>query len=346
MLGRRVSTGKFTVLWSNQETYAGPCLLIGKRIITQVHDKDNLGFAVDLLTGKRITRPHPITGEAIPWEYSRNYGCNTALGSAHMLTFRSAAAGYYDLKGDGGTGNFGGFRSGCTSNLIPAGGVLCAPDYTRTCTCAYQNQVSLALVHMPEAEMWTFQKLKASGLPTSRLGLNFGAPGDRFGPDGTLWLDYPSVGGPGPEVKVEKFLEKPEYLRHHASRMEGGDLRWVAASGVKGSGEIAIVLVPPQEKGKEGPAGGGGERHYTVSLVFAEIEGCPAGRRTFDVSVQGQTRLQEFDIAKEAGGAYRTVIREFKDVPVAGALKVSLTQRGELPPLLCGLKIVEGGRGF
>ena len=41
-----------------------------------------------------------------------------------MLTFRSGAAGYYDLLNDGGTGNFGGFKSGCTSNLVVANGVL------------------------------------------------------------------------------------------------------------------------------------------------------------------------------------------------------------------------------
>jgi hypothetical protein len=29
------------------------------------------------------------------------------------MTFRSGAAGYCDLAGDSGTGNIGGFRSGC-----------------------------------------------------------------------------------------------------------------------------------------------------------------------------------------------------------------------------------------
>jgi len=36
--------------------------------------------------------------------------------------------------------NLGGFKSGCTPNLIVADGVLNAPDYTRTCT----NQGALA----------------------------------------------------------------------------------------------------------------------------------------------------------------------------------------------------------
>src|SRR2546423_4168153 len=110
----------------------------------------------DLLTGKLKTRLDPITGEPAPWRWSRNYGCNTPAASEHLLTFRSGAAGYFDLANDGGTGNLGGFKSGCTNNLIVAGGLLNAPDYTRTCICSYQNQASLALVPMPEAEMWTY----------------------------------------------------------------------------------------------------------------------------------------------------------------------------------------------
>src|SRR2546427_4621223 len=50
------------------------------------------------------------------------------------------------------TGNLGGFRSSCTNNLVVAGGLLTAPDYTRTCTCSYQNQTSLALVPMRSEE--------------------------------------------------------------------------------------------------------------------------------------------------------------------------------------------------
>lgn len=44
-----------------------------------------------------------------------------------MLTFRSGAAGFYDLLNEGGTGNLGGFKSGCTSNLVVADGVLNVP---------------------------------------------------------------------------------------------------------------------------------------------------------------------------------------------------------------------------
>jgi len=106
------------VLWNQSKLkHGGPCLLWRDKIITN----GGGGFALDLKTG-----------EPTGWNYKRMYGCNTAVGSEHLLTFRSGAAGFYDLAGDSGTGNIGGFKSSCTSNLIVADGVLNAPDYTRS----------------------------------------------------------------------------------------------------------------------------------------------------------------------------------------------------------------------
>jgi hypothetical protein len=122
------------------------------------------------------------------------------MASEHLLTFRSGAAGYFDFCNDGGTGNFGGFRSSCSNNLIVAGGLLTAPDYTRTCVCSYQNQTSLALVPMPDVETWTSFGSQTPQQPVRSLGLNPAAPGDRKAEDGTLWLEYPSAGGSSPGV--------------------------------------------------------------------------------------------------------------------------------------------------
>jgi len=238
MMALRGSDG--SVIWDKKTAYSGPCLLYGDVIITQ-------GSAFSLLTGERKMRKHPLTGESVPWTFKRNYGCNTAIGSTHLLTFRSAAAGYYDLAGDSGTGNFGGFKSGCTSNLIVANGLLSAPDYTRTCTCSYQNQTSLALVNMPDVEMWTFTAVKAGKKRIRRLGINFGAPGDRLAENGTLWLEYPTVGGPSPHVPVDVGPEQVRLFRHHASRIEAGRLKWVTASGIEGVGRITIRLAEADE---------------------------------------------------------------------------------------------------
>ena len=210
------------VLWANRSlAYGGPCMLWRDKILTN----GSGGFALDIKTG-----------EPTGWSYSRNYGCNTVIGSDHLLTFRSGAAGFCDLLNDSGTGNIGGFKSSCTSNLIPANGVLNAPDYTRTCTCAYQNQTSLALVHMPEAEFWTFGGKSRKG----RLGVNLAAPGDRRAEGGTLWLDVPSQGGSSDKATVQFEPEFPELFRHHASFVQDGPLPWVAASGARGLKRLTL----------------------------------------------------------------------------------------------------------
>ena len=250
-----------------------------------------------------------------------------------MLTFRSSAAGYYDLAGDGGTGNLGGFRSGCTANLIPACGVLSAPDYTRTCTCAFQNRTSLALVHMPEVEMWTFNRYKWDGQRVRQLGLNLGAPGDRRAASGLLWLDYPSVGGDSPDVPITIDGEAIAYFRHHPSRITGGDLRWVAASGIEGAKSISISLSEDAQIA---------HRLYTVRLVFAETEHTDAGARVFDVLLQGEPALTAFDILSEAGSRNRSLVKEFRNVEASGQLHIELTPRRGAP-ILSGVELVAQG---
>jgi hypothetical protein len=254
------------------------------------------------------------------------YGCNTAIGSEHLLTFRSGAAGFFDLAGDSGTGNIGGFRSSCTANLIVADGVLSAPDYTRTCTCAYQNQCSLALVHMPEIEQWTFSSLAAA---PDQFAVNLGAPGDHRGPDGSMWYDQPSVGGSSPELPIKISGDAVRTVRHHSSRITplGDAFNWVASSGVVGIETIEQELaVNPQGS-------------YTVRLTFAELEDIAPGERIVDVSIQGQTVLEGFDIAAEAGGSLRGVVKEFTGVTGDAKIQIRFRNiRGEAT--LSGLQIV------
>jgi outer membrane protein assembly factor BamB len=314
-----------TVVWDRDDQYGGPPLLHGDTIITQ-------GQAFGLLDGEPRTRRNPLTGTELPWQFQRMYGCNTAVASQHLLTFRSGAAGFFDLAGDGGTGNLGGFKSGCTSNLIVANGVLNAPDYTRTCTCSYQNQTSLAFVHMPEVEMWTFSTFEMGEEPIERIGINLGAPGDRREEDGTLWLELPGGGSPSPEVSVRVEPEEVRWLRRHSSAIEGEGLAWVGASGGEGLRSVSVALA------KEGAVA----RDYAVTLYFAEIGGMKAGERAFDVAIQGERALQGLDIVKGAGGPNRVMAMEFRDVAVTDELTVTLRAvRGET--LLCGIKAVAEG---
>ena len=320
------------VLWKDlQRKITGPCLLHGDTIITQ-------GPAFELLTGKPKTRRHPLTGRPLPWNFARNYGCNTIIGSEHLLTFRSAAAGYFDLERDGGTGNFGGFKSSCTSNLIVAGGLLNAPEYTRTCTCNYQNQTSLAMIHDPSVETWTFNALKWDGHPVRRVGINFGAPGDRRTDDGTLWLDYPSQGGTSPDLPLEIEADRAEYLLHHSSLIRAkpadGELAWVAASAVEGLRSLTLTLANDKKP-----------RKYTVRLHFAELGNAGPGDRVFAMAVQGKQVEKALDVVKRAGKRNRALVVEVPGVKVSGKLGISLrpAAKTNLPPLLCGVEAVADG---
>ena len=295
------------VLWANRSlAHGGPCMLWHDKILTN----GSGGFALDIKTG-----------EPTGWSYSRNYGCNTVIGSDHLLTFRSGAAGFCDLLNDSGTANIGGFKSSCTSNLIPANGVLNAPDYTRTCTCAYQNQTSLALVHMPEAEFWTFGGKSRKG----RLGVNLAAPGDRRAEGGTLWLDVPSKGGSSDRATVRFEPEFPELFRHHASFVQAGPLPWVAASGARGLKRLTLDA----EDGS-----------YVVNLVFLEPESIERGERVFDVSLQGQRVESDFDVVRSAGGARRSVIRSYLATSQDGKIVIELTSRTSRPTVLSGVELI------
>ncbi|MFK8113280.1 MAG: PQQ-binding-like beta-propeller repeat protein [Rubripirellula sp.] len=233
-----------SVRWKNKSVkYAGPCILHNDLIITNTNSYAESAGAFNVLTGKQKLVPHPLTGKMQPWKLTRAYGCNSIIASENMLTFRSGAAGYYDLLTNAGTGNLGGFKSGCTSNLVVAGGVLNAPDYTRTCSCAYQNQTSLALVHMPDVELWSVNSAAAVTSDNNRissLGLNFGAPGDRRDANGRLWLEYPVSAGPSPPISIE-MNEDASVFQSHSSAVPG-ELSWVYASGLKNLTELRVDL--------------------------------------------------------------------------------------------------------
>jgi outer membrane protein assembly factor BamB len=310
-------------LW-REKSYIGPAMIHGDTIL-----QDQGGC--DLLTGALKMRKDSLSGALTPWRWTRGHGCNTPSASEHLLTFRSGAAGYFDYSNDGGTGNFGGFRSSCTNNLIVAGGLLTAPEYTRTCTCAYQNQSSIALIHMPEAEMWTFSGSREVKGSIKRLGLNFGAPGDRKAEDGTLWLGYPSIGGASPAVQITTKPPMPEVFRRHSSSVTG-PYNWVTSSGLKGVSEVTVTLGKMDQP-----------TTYTVRLYFAEPDELAADKRVFHVYIQDKQVLSDFNIAKEAGGRARSLIKEFKGISAQGQVTVRLDPSATATvraAVLCGLELI------
>jgi outer membrane protein assembly factor BamB len=304
------------VVWKDLKLkYNGPCLLRHDKIITN----GTGGFSIELLTGKK-------TG----WKYQRMYGCNTAIGSEHLLTFRSGAAGFYDLAKDSGTGNLGGFRSSCTSNLVVADGVLNAPDYTRTCNCSYQMQTSLAFVHWPESEQWTFGNTNHLSAPVESFGFNFGAPGDRSDDDGVLWFDYPIVGGPSPKITIKTTPKTPRTFARHSLLLPTHDFNWIGASGFDGVTQVQLSMPKSKKKAR-----------YTVRLIFSEPELKQACVRVFSVSLNGQTVLKFLDIAALAKEPGQTIVREFKDVEIDKKLTIDLQALTEAQPVLSGISIVQ-----
>jgi len=316
------STGK--VLWEKENSeglYVDLPLLWRDEIISPARfwRENEKAIHFDLRTGEVLTRTNPVTEKEAELTWRRGYGCNHALGSENLMTFRSGAAGYFDMTQLGGVGNFGGFKTGCTNALVVADGVLNAPDYSRTCSCAYSNQASLALINMPELETWTFNELTIDNI-IHKMGINLGAPGDRADNDGIFWCEYPYVGystykdGEWGNVKMPVKItpESPDFYLHHSIRFSG-EKPWVAASGCKGIKSITIDKLSGE---------------YTLRLCFAEPEdSVKSGDRIFSVNLQGSTVLNNFDIVSEAGGSRIGIVKEFKNVNASDG-KIELTFTG------------------
>ncbi|NLX95940.1 MAG: PQQ-binding-like beta-propeller repeat protein [Rhodopirellula sp.] len=436
-------------------------------------------------------RKNPLTGIVEGRTMLKTYGCDRdPVDYGRTITYRSGTAAFYDKRLESGTINIGGVRSGCRNSIVPAGGVLSLPSWTGNCTCNYPLHTSLALVSMPpDVEQWSAWGDVAEESPLLRAGINFGAPGDRVSREGTLWLDWPSVGGPSPSipVQVEPSDAKPFY--RHSLWMEGGEgPPWIAGSGIVGvrtiniepvvrrseppspavsirwhgavrpafgetytfwlqsdcgarlwigdrllldnskslrrgetaeiSGTVelkqgepcALVLEHFQTPAGPSPAGlrlswsspslkkavipsaafftadgaPGGltgvyydhpdfsgpavlrtdatidfrwdrgrpealnrpeeiappQRPFTVRLYFAEPEDLAPGRRVFSVSLQGKMVLDRLDVAGEAGGPRRCLVRQFENIAIERSLRIEFAAATSQPPLISGIEMI------
>jgi hypothetical protein len=203
---------------------------------------------------------------------------------------------------------------------------------TRTCGCSYQNQTSLALIHMPDVEIWTSNLLPPGNGTVEQVGLNLGAPGNRRGDDGILWIDYPRVGGPAPDLQVQVNSNGIRWFRKHSLLVNGPEgYDWVTASGAQGITALTVELVQDAV-----PAS------YTVHLFFSEPDRVKPGERVFNIYLQDKLTARNVDVVKESGGSDRGIQKVFKRVPVDGALKIAFApdENSGLPPILSGIKIL------
>ena len=312
------------MLWDKKMKYTNPPIISGDRIYTN-------GEGFSLLTGEPLVEKDLITGEDTKWNFKREYGCGIVIASEHLLTFRSAAAGFINLDVFEGTGNLGGFKSGCTANLIVADGVLNSPDYTRTCQCPYQNQTSLAFINMPWMNYWTNSNYKWSGKQIRNLGINLNAPGDRVSSDNILWLEYPNIGGTASGIKIKTDSVNYFLIRKDPTSIKSEKTPWVSASAIGGIRSLEIKLSDENNVP---------ETSYTVKLYFSELENKKPGDRVFNISIQNKMVLEKFDIVGEAGRKDKEVIKSFAGIKAGKILKIDLsTVSGNT--ILSGVELIQ-----
>jgi len=311
-------------IWDKAIRYANPPIIHNDKIYTN-------GEGFQLLTGEPLTETDPITGEELKWSYKREYGCGIVAASEHLLTFRSASAGFVNLDAYEGTGSLGGWKASCSTNLIAADGVLNSPDYTRTCQCAYQNQTSLALINMPWMAYWTNSNYKWNGKQIKQLGLNFNAPGDRSANDNMLWFEYPFVAGAPPEIPIKIDTLDFTKIRKEPFGITSETTPWVSASALGGVTTIEITLAnEPLVQ----------ESAYTVKLYFAELENKNSGERIFDIAIQDKKLVEGFDIVNEAGKPDTEIVKSFHGIKAGKVLKIALKPvQGNT--LISGVEIIQ-----
>jgi hypothetical protein len=270
-----------------RRAYWGPLALHDRTVILAIAGSKRSQSGVGSADRRRPSAASSADRPATTWSYWRAYGCNTINASQNLLLFRSGAAGFADLEHDGGTGNLRRFRSGCTNNLIAANGVLNAPDYTRTCTCSYHQQTSLALIHMPHMDVWT---ANPGGLGSGKIA---------------RWA---SIWAPR-AIAARKTGRCGSNTRRPGRRAPS----WTFASSPTTSPGTASIrcwsMIPKDTAGSPRPVAKGCGRCTSatcsmlaiVRLHFCRAERNREGERVFDVLLQG-SRFENFDIVRRPAG--------------------------------------------
>ena len=321
-------------LWSKSVGYRVRPLIIGDTLHTEP-------WAYNLHTGEPTTRTNPITGETERWQFARSgHHCGLPIGSPNCLFFRSYNLGYYDLNRDDGTMHFAGQRPGCWINFIPAGGLLLMPEASAGCMCPFPNMCSVVFKPGGTDKAYTQYSVSGPATPVKRLALNFGAPGDKSDSGGNLWLGYPRPFNGRLVLPLDIKMAfhaggKPVKRNSNYTPIAGTPDPWLFTSAVRGLKSCEIPLMKEAE----------GSAEYIVRLAFSDPDNDRPGVRVFDVKLQGTTVLRGFDVAKEAGGADRSIVKEFEGIEVTENLLIELLPKvadssPEKTPILQAVEIV------
>ena len=319
-------------MWRKPIGYRVRPVVVGKTLYAEP-------WAYDLASGEQQKRIHPVTGREEAWQFARpGHHCGAPAASPHMLLFRSLNLGWYDLDNDFGTQHFGGQRTGCWINFIPANGLLMMPEASSGCMCAFPNICTVVFKNREENRQWAYYSQPGSMTPVKRLALNLAAPGDRKAADGSLWLGYPRPRGSLvlQYQMTASFFPDWSYFKHDPARLEiaDTDTPWVYRSGVNG---LRLCKIPVAESVD-------GKARYTVRLAFAELDHNATGKRVFDIKIQDKVVTEKFDIFQQAGGKNRAVVKEFTGIDADTELAVEFVSRIAKPtpdqlPALQGIEI-------
>ena len=280
------------------------------------------------VVGERV---NPLTGLPEPRVFPKTYGCDGGVDYGLLYTLRCGTPAYYDKTLESGTVFLSGPRSGCTNSIIPSGGVLNVPYFYEGCTCSYPLPSGMSLVSMPERfEQWSsWGEMEIQPRSIHRIGLNFGAPGDRVTREGTLWLDHPSVGGPSPKINVVQTPAHVDYRYHHSMWISVEDSKpWVSASMVEGMKSMVIRDMKPGA--------------YRVRLYFAEPDEIEPGDRIQNVWVQGKVVQEKFDILATSQSKMKGVVLEFHAIEIKDAFTLKL-ERLTGKTLISGIELKRNG---
>ena len=151
--------------------------------------------------------------------------------------------------------------------------------------------------------------------------------------------------GPSPQWPIATNPTNPDWFRRHSSWVQHAEVPGVGASGARGITSLVLTLVPTPSPYALQPADPLAERDrsYTVRLHFVEPDGMKAGRRLFHVSLQGREVLHDLDVAGEAGGPMRALVKEFRSVSVKRDLEIRFSPSSEAEcrvPMLSSVEVV------
>ena len=315
-----------------------------------------LPWAYDLRTGEeKLLHKNPLTGDQERFNIDGLNFCGTVAAGQDIIAYRSASVGFQEISRDSGSFWLPEVRPSCWISVLPAGGLVLAPEGYATCICPYNYKTSVALMPVERYEDWSVylsgnkyalqqsnrKKKGAKKEPEavfSKLHINLNAPGDRMDADGQVWMAFPrpaSGGLRGRYLDTQlpiKVLGGQNGFRYNSdSHAIGGTTEpWLFTSGFDGPLNIEVKL------------SGSEERKYSVILLFAETESGRGGNRVFDVKIQGKKVLSRFDIASKSGNN-QACSETFKGIAASGTMTIELVPVEGKAPRVCSLSITEEG---